>query len=95
MGHVQVLVHYVAELIMIGPGWPPALLAYVAEHSYEVWPGDRVTPLLILQCALATLRYRFGRLQRVLTTLVLDRIVGEKRIAAAFYFTGTFHCSIA
>jgi hypothetical protein len=93
VGHVQVLIHQVAELIVRCTCWPATLLAYIPEHSYEVWPGDRVTPLLVLFGALATLLDRFGRLQRVLTTLVLDRIVGDERIAAAFDFAGTFHYS--
>lgn len=76
---------------MVRPGWPLAVLADIAEHSYEMRPGDRVTPSLVRLSALATLLDRLGRLQRVLTTLVLDRIVGVERIAAAFDLAGTFH----
>lgn len=93
MRHVQALIHQVAELVVRCTCWPAAFLTYIPEHSYEVWPGDRVTPLLILFGALATLLDRFGRLQRVLTTFVLDRIVCDERIAAAFNFAGTFHYS--
>lgn len=76
---------------MVRPGWPLALLAYIALGANEMRPGDRITPSLVRLSAFATLLDRFSRLQRVLTTLVLDRIVGEERIAAAFYLAGTFH----
>lgn len=91
MRHVQALIHQVAELIVIRPGWPPAVLAYVAVHPDEMRPSDGISPPLVLYRPIATLPDRFGRLQRVLSALVLDRIVCDERIAAAFDFAGTFH----
>lgn len=91
MSYVQVLIHQVAECIVCCTCWPAALLAYVPLGAYEMRPGDRITPSLILYRAIATLLDRFGRLQRVLSTLVLDRIVCDERIAAAFNLAGTLH----
>ena len=76
---------------MIRPSWPLALLADIALGADQMRPGDRITPPLVLYRAITTLLDRFGRLQRVLSTLVLDRIVGDERIAAAFDLAGTLH----
>jgi hypothetical protein len=91
--NIQRLFHQVAEFIVVVPGVSPTLLAYVALGAYEMGPGDRITPLLILQGALATLSDRLGSLQRMLTAFVLDRIVGYERIAAALDLAGAFHYS--
>lgn len=80
---------------MVRPGWPLALLAYVVLGAYEMRPGDRITPSLVLYRAIATLLDWFGRLQRVLSALVLDRIVGDERVSAAFDLAGTFHCYLS
>lgn len=76
---------------MIRSGWSAALLAYVALGADQMRPGDRITPSLVLYRAITTLLDRFGRLQRVLSALVLDRVVGDERVAAAFDLAGTFH----
>lgn len=70
-----------------------ALLAYIAEYSDEMRPSDRVTPFLVLYSAVATLLDRFGRLQRVLPTLVLDGVVRNECVGAPLDFAGALHLS--
>lgn len=91
MCYVQALILQVAQLVVIGSWRSLALLAYISEHSYEVWPGNGVTPPLIRYCAITTLLDRLGRLQRVFSALVLDRIVGKERVAAALNLASLFH----
>jgi len=94
MSDIQVLIHQVAHAVVTCPGWPSTLLAYIAEHSYEMWPGDCVTPLLIEYRTFTTLLDRLGRLQHVLVAFVSDRIISDECIAAAFDFAGAFHSFI-